>query len=790
MKRLLLFVLVFALSAVGARAQTAIAVRGNLQTLGVQNASGANTFVRFTLANIGGVFPVVTGSNAVVSEFRDFHTNGSGAISGQIWGNDSITPGGTTYQVCIFFNGIQFRCNNYLITAALYPSGFNLNTATPTPVVNSAVVGARSFVFTQSTPATTWTVTHNLNDPDPLIQCFNSSAVVLTPSSITFTNSNVITVVYATPQTGGCKVISAGTVNLVANALNALITNNPGPQSVLGPVNFSGAIASNSGFSTATTNSTGAGNHSGPETFTGLINCTILNIVRCISASNPQSWSGATPDAWISSAIASIGASGGELFIAAGTYNPVAQVAISTPVWIHGSGMNSTILKPTAALAAALFSSTTPVEGMKFSDMTIDMTNAPAQGAIAIPTGVRPILENVRILYPAMTGTGTAIFVASTGEVHARNIIMKGAGICVDINGDASAENFWTDIVCEDPGSFGYRKLQTTNTDVGGDYLLRFKVTNPDNRTTGQGFLVSSSVVGTGSPFYCVQCVGDNLKGGHTYQIHNMVNVFLNEIWATSTAPQASNFAGLSIDTCTNVFVRGGYMGSQSRDLVLSGTDANINLINNNYAGTRTNIFTAGSALNGVNLVAPIFASATPISAADFSQITNAAPAGISSNGWHVAVSGTQGQTQTFSICDKDVTDTTPCVFMRNSGAGGAFQILNNSFQNMLSINQAGTVATLGNSTLTQAIASGSTALGTTAIPAASCASTITLPATGAAVGQGLVITPNGAPSGGYASLTLSNSFISAGNVNLVVCNPTSAAVTPSPETVQWRVVQ
>jgi len=165
MKRLLLFVVVCALCAAGARAQ--ISVTGNLQTLGVQNASGANTYARFILQNYGGALPQIAGSGVAVSESQDFHTNGSGAISGQIWGNDAISPTGTTYRVCIFYNGIQFRCANYSITAALFPSGFNLNTAQPiisTPATPTQVTGARSFVFTQNTPSTTWLINHNFND--------------------------------------------------------------------------------------------------------------------------------------------------------------------------------------------------------------------------------------------------------------------------------------------------------------------------------------------------------------------------------------------------------------------------------------------------------------------------------------------------------------------------------------------------------------------------------------------------------------------------------------------------
>jgi hypothetical protein len=609
---------------------------------------------------------------------------------------------GTTYQVCIFTNGIQFRCANYLITATLYPSGFNLNTAQPilpTQASPTQVTGARSFTFNQSTPATTWTITHNFNDPNPQVQCFDSSGNIIFPDKITYTSANVVTALFVSAQSGGCRVISAGYLNIVSNLPNAIVSNPAGAQTINGPLTIGGPLT----FTTPLTANnlsgpgsvTGTYTHNGPETFLSTLNCTIVNAVRCVSPLNPQLWSGSTPDAWISSAISSIGVSGGELFIGAGTYNPVAQVAISTPVWMHGSGINATILKPTNALAAVLFSVTTSVEGMKFSDMTIDMTNAPTIGVFNFSGGLRPILENVRILYPATTGTGTAILTANA-ENHFRNVNIKGAGICVDVNGNTSAENFYDDIVCEDPGSFGYRRLQTTSTDVGGEYLTHFKVTNPDNRTGAQAFLVSSSAANTGSPFFCVQCVGDNTQGGHTYQIHNMVNVFLDGVWATNTATLGSNFSAVNIDNSTNVFVRGGYFASLSKDVILSGTDTTIKLDSNFFGGTVTNISATGSTLSGVRLVDPIFTAATPVSSTDLSSIVASGSSQISTNGWHVAVSGTGSGPQTLDLFDTDATDTLPHKYLRTAGTSGSFQILNNALAQILAVNDAGTVATLG----------------------------------------------------------------------------------------------
>jgi hypothetical protein len=237
-----------------------ISVSGNLQTLGAQNASGANTFARFTLVNYGGALPQVSGTTVAVTDTQDFHTNGSGAISGSIYGNDAISPTGTLYQVCIFNNGIQFRCANYSITAALNPSGFNLNTAQPvvtTPGNPSQVTGARSFVFTQSSSATTWVINHNFNDTHPVVACYNLSGTAITPSSVVVTDPNDVTVTFSSPQTGTCNVISAGYLNLSTNVPNAVVTNPGGAQTVQGPnaFNVGGPLNAAGGVNTGKVNS-------------------------------------------------------------------------------------------------------------------------------------------------------------------------------------------------------------------------------------------------------------------------------------------------------------------------------------------------------------------------------------------------------------------------------------------------------------------------------------------------------------------------------------------------------
>ena len=87
------------------------------------------------------------------------------------------------------------------------------------------------------------------------------------------------------------------------------------------------------------------------------------------------------------------GKPGGDVYIPAGTYAPTAPIACNAPTFTHGAGVNQTIIKPTAALASALFAPTGAGEGYGFADLTIDMTNASNIGAISFTGQKNPMLS-------------------------------------------------------------------------------------------------------------------------------------------------------------------------------------------------------------------------------------------------------------------------------------------------------------------------------------------------------------------------------------------------------------
>jgi hypothetical protein len=107
------------------------AISGNLNSLLAGNAVGAQ--VVFILDNLHGSIPYVAGVSTMVSIQAVFTADGSGNISGSLWGNDVISPAGTQYQIII---GTQTNVYN------VAGSAWNLNTATPAtaPPANTLVI--------------------------------------------------------------------------------------------------------------------------------------------------------------------------------------------------------------------------------------------------------------------------------------------------------------------------------------------------------------------------------------------------------------------------------------------------------------------------------------------------------------------------------------------------------------------------------------------------------------------------------------------------------------------------
>jgi hypothetical protein len=90
----------------------------------------------------------------------------------------------------------------------------------------------------------------------------------------------------------------------------------------------------------------------------------------------------------------------------------------------------------------------------------------------------------------------------------------------------------------------------------------------------------------------------------------------------------------------------------------------------------------------------------------------------------------------------------------------------------------------------TQTIASGTATLGTTAIAGKACATVVTTAATGVVTTDAISYSFNAAPSGAYTTGLFVQSYVTPGNVNFLVCNPTTESLSPPGVSLNWRVTR
>lgn len=119
------------------------------------------------------------------------------------------------------------------------------------------------------------------------------------------------------------------------------------------------------------------------------------------------------------------------------------------------------------------------------------------------------------------------------------------------------------------------------------------------------------------------------------------------------------------------------------------------------------------------------------------------------------------------------------------------------SFSNTLTFTgtDSSSVAFGGGGTVGYVVSSGTSALGTSAITAGSCA-TVTTSATGVASTDAIIITPNASIKAvtGYIPSTSGGlsivAYPTANNVNIDTCNWSSSSITPGAVTLNWRIVR
>jgi hypothetical protein len=87
-------------------------------------------------------------------------------------------------------------------------SGISSQTAISASFATTASYAASVGInFVQSSPSSTWTIVHNLNNKYPLVQIYDSSDATIIPASIVGTSTSTVTVTFSTAISGYARVI-------------------------------------------------------------------------------------------------------------------------------------------------------------------------------------------------------------------------------------------------------------------------------------------------------------------------------------------------------------------------------------------------------------------------------------------------------------------------------------------------------------------------------------------------------------------------------------------------------
>jgi hypothetical protein len=165
---------------------TQITLNANLADI-TGTAVTSKAYMTFTLQNTVTQIPVVTGGGAVIVPAGPQYPDNTGLVSVSLTANDTITPIATYYRICVFQNGLQYRCNDYLIST-VHGLTQVLSTLTPlnpppapapplaTVPPNEGGTGATSNPPVHGVAVAEGALPFNFIPPTGLNQCFIGSA--------------------------------------------------------------------------------------------------------------------------------------------------------------------------------------------------------------------------------------------------------------------------------------------------------------------------------------------------------------------------------------------------------------------------------------------------------------------------------------------------------------------------------------------------------------------------------------------------------------------------------------
>jgi hypothetical protein len=227
---------------------------------------------------------------------------------------------------------------------------------------------------------------------------------------------------------------------------------------------------------------------------------------------------GTLDDSCITNAVAALTSGRSKIHVKAGTYAIANAITVTKQVQLIGDGEDATILQPTGGFSASGTVLTMNNSGggsqehYQLEGFSIDLANVNGANGVNLSALNRPHIERVSVKW-GTSGTGTGFTLSTIAEVHFNRVYIKNPGVCINDNGDTSLEHYFTEVVCENKQQFGIKVTRTSSADVGAVYLTDVKMTNPGSRAGAVDYYFTSTAAGTGTPFFCTMCVGDNAIG-------------------------------------------------------------------------------------------------------------------------------------------------------------------------------------------------------------------------------------------------------------------------------------
>lgn len=527
----------------------------------------------------------------------------------------------------------------------------------------------------------------------PTITVYTSPALGLTAANPDVTDGNGNLFKYAAPGRYTYTVTGPG---IIGTSYTATVAGSGGGDVLLSGSNaFTGLNtdsqlhAFNGGITTTTLTASGA------------INCTIVNVVRCISPSNPQGWAGSDLGAWLNDAQNNVtrGCLGScQIQVASGTYTLSTATSIGGGVAVQfaagvsvtqSAGItmaaNSSMFGPPVAMAV----NTTPlvqfkqgntvnlaamvtVNGnyVKISDIGLDgnlANNLTAGPNILVNNALRADLSGVT----SGNSNSNGLRVFSTGTSNASGALKlfhfmayqnKGSGVSCQGSADAYVSN----------SEFETNKLHGIDLSDCPTWRIEHNDFGANGQSGGNGLNVSCTFAGVQSNLEII--IGNQF--GNQYQNDLVIAGYNTNPCAIGHIIADNSFIGSSLRTPANTY-------------------SELSLIDGGYSTISGNIFESSIAPNNEKYGL----SFTESGSGRHQRETVSGNKQIPINGWGTApyfdntFLGVIGQDLPVSGSGLDLFDTgagasTPHKFIRASG--GNFQILNSAAsQVMISIPDA-----------------------------------------------------------------------------------------------------